>query len=53
MVPFPAGFDTNLQGLEGLCRPGAAFGHKDEVLIQGGTLDLSGLSISLGFRYAF
>ena len=50
---FPEGFDRFLQGIPGMCRPSAAFPLRDQVLVQGGTIDLSSWVFRLGIRYAF
>jgi opacity protein-like surface antigen len=50
---FPPNFDRFNQGIPGMCRPSAAFPLRDQVLVQGGTIDLSAWVFRLGIRYAF
>ncbi len=50
---LPPDFDVNLMGIPGKCRPSFAFPLRDQVLVQGGTIDLSAWIFRFGVRYVF
>ena len=51
--PLPLGFDPDVTGLVDVCRPGDALDLVDDILVQGGEIDLSGPSLRIGVRYSF
>jgi opacity protein-like surface antigen len=50
---FPPDFDRFNMGIVDMCRPSNAFPLLDQVLVQGGTIDLSAWVFRLGVRYVF
>ena len=50
---LPPDFDVNLMGIPGKCRPSFAFPLRDQVLVQGGTINLSSWIFRFGVRYVF
>jgi hypothetical protein len=51
--PLPIGLDPAFTGLAEVCRPGEAPDLVDDILVQGGEIDLSGPSLRIGIRYSF
>jgi opacity protein-like surface antigen len=41
------------QGIPGLCRPGTGTREVDQILVQGGEINLSNITIGVGVRWAF
>ncbi len=50
---FPPDFDRFNRGIVDLCRPSNAFPFSDQVLVQGGTINLSSWVFRFGVRYVF
>ncbi len=50
---FVPGFDRFNNGIVDMCRPSNAFPFSDQVLVQGGTIDLSSWVFRFGVRYVF